>query len=60
MKHGEDGWCVALDRTHMNCGIYEMRPEVCRRFTMNGPYCKAIYADWNNAVAASARREPIA
>jgi Fe-S-cluster containining protein len=60
MKHGEDGWCVALDRTHMNCGIYEMRPAVCRRFAMNGPYCKAIYADWNNAVAANPRRAPVA
>lgn len=26
----------------MNCGIYESRPTVCRRFTMDGPYCRAV------------------
>jgi len=46
MAHGEDGWCVAMDRTHMNCGIYENRPAVCRRFYMGGPYCRAIRADF--------------
>ncbi|HUA81040.1 MAG TPA: YkgJ family cysteine cluster protein [Dyella sp.] len=46
MAHGEDGWCVAVDRTHMNCGIYENRPAVCRRFVMGGPYCKAIRAEY--------------
>jgi len=46
MAHGEDGWCVAMDRTHMNCSIYENRPAVCRRFAMGGPYCKAIRADY--------------
>ncbi|XRD91035.1 YkgJ family cysteine cluster protein [Dyella nitratireducens] len=46
MAHGDDGWCVALDRTHMNCGIYENRPAVCRRFFMGGPYCKAIRAEY--------------
>jgi uncharacterized protein len=42
MAHAEDGWCVALDRTHMNCGIYATRPDVCRRFVMGGAYCNAI------------------
>jgi len=48
MAHDEDGWCVALDGARMNCGIYESRPEVCRRFVMGGPYCQAVreeYAD---------------
>lgn len=45
LRRGEDGWCVALDRAHMNCGIYETRPSACRRFAMNGPYCKSIYAE---------------
>jgi uncharacterized protein len=43
MRRGEDGWCVALNRAHMNCGIYETRPAVCRRFAMSGPYCKSIH-----------------
>lgn len=46
MAHGEDGWCVAMDRTHMNCSIYANRPAVCRRFVMGGPYCKAIRAEY--------------
>lgn len=46
MAHGEDGWCVAMDRTRMNCGIYENRPTICRRFVMGGPYCNAIRSDY--------------
>lgn len=30
----------------MNCGIYETRPEVCRRFVMGGPYCNAVRAEY--------------
>lgn len=43
MAKAEDGWCVALDRASMSCGIYEQRPQVCRRFVMAGPYCSAIF-----------------
>jgi uncharacterized protein len=46
MAHGEDGWCIAMDRTRMNCGIYENRPAVCQRFAMGGPYCRAIRAEY--------------
>ncbi|RDS84203.1 YkgJ family cysteine cluster protein [Dyella psychrodurans] len=46
MAHAEDGWCVAMDRTHMNCGIYANRPSVCRRFVMGGAYCNAIRSDY--------------
>lgn len=46
MARDEDGWCVALDGARMNCGIYEGRPDVCRRFTMGGPYCNAIREDY--------------
>lgn len=48
MARDEEGWCVALDGARMNCGIYESRPSVCRRFAMNGPYCRVVrdeYAD---------------
>lgn len=46
MKHGPDGWCVAMNRASMNCGIYESRPSICRRFVMGGAYCKAIRAEY--------------
>ena len=46
MAHDADGWCVALDRARMNCGIYAQRPVVCRRFVMDGPYCRAVRVDY--------------
>ncbi|HUB91953.1 MAG TPA: YkgJ family cysteine cluster protein [Dyella sp.] len=46
MAHADDGWCVAMDRTRMNCSIYENRPAVCQRFVMGGPYCKAIRTEY--------------
>lgn len=46
MARDEEGWCVALDGARMNCGIYQSRPDVCRRFVMGGPYCKAVRADY--------------
>ncbi|TBR40529.1 MULTISPECIES: YkgJ family cysteine cluster protein [Dyella] len=58
MKRGSDGWCVALNRANMNCGIYETRPSVCRRFVMNGPYCKAVRAEYSGAVSPGAPRKP--
>lgn len=55
MAHGEDGWCLALDRERMCCGIYDQRPSACRRFLMGGPYCLAERA----AYVAGQRRIPI-
>jgi Fe-S-cluster containining protein len=46
MARDEEGWCVAVDAAHMRCGIYETRPQVCRRFVMAGPYCREIRADY--------------
>ena len=46
MAKDEDGWCVALDGARMNCGIYESRPDVCRRFAMGGPYCRAVRTEY--------------
>ncbi|MCC8364649.1 YkgJ family cysteine cluster protein [Lysobacter sp. A6] len=46
MAHDDDGWCVAMDGSRMNCGIYESRPAVCRRFVMGGPYCRAVRAEY--------------
>jgi len=36
-----DGWCAALDRDTMLCGIYERRPTVCRDFQLGGSDCIA-------------------
>ena len=51
MAQDEEGWCVALDGARMNCGIYESRPEICRRFVMNGAYCKAVRSEYSEARA---------
>lgn len=40
MARGDDGWCIALDRSTMSCSIYEQRPSVCRRFVMGAGYCR--------------------
>lgn len=44
MAHRADGFCVAL-ADDGRCGIYELRPQACRRFLMAGPYCRAIRED---------------
>lgn len=46
MARDEEGWCVALDSARMNCGIYDSRPDVCRRFVMDGPYCRAVRQEY--------------
>jgi Fe-S-cluster containining protein len=45
MARDAEGWCVAIDGARMQCGIYETRPQVCRRFVMAGPYCREVQAD---------------
>lgn len=45
MARDEEGWCVALDGASMRCSIYESRPAVCRKFAMDGPYCRSLRAD---------------
>jgi uncharacterized protein len=34
-----DGWCAALNRDTLLCGIYESRPLICREFAMGGEDC---------------------
>jgi len=46
MARDEEGWCVAVDSSHMCCSIYESRPEICRKFSMAGPYCLEVRADY--------------
>lgn len=50
MARGDDGWCVALDRDTMRCGIYALRPQVCRDFRMGGGDCRAERAAWQAAI----------
>lgn len=47
MARDEEGWCVAIDAARMRCSIYDSRPDVCRRFAMDGPDCREIRADYN-------------
>lgn len=39
MSRLDDGWCTALDRDTMLCGIYKRRPTVCRDFPVGGDDC---------------------
>jgi Fe-S-cluster containining protein len=58
MARDEEGWCVAMDGARMNCGIYESRPAICRRFVMNGPYCKSVRAEYAEKRACGAPLTP--
>lgn len=49
MARDEDGWCVALDGAKLNCGIYDTRPTICRKFAMAGPYCLDVRAEARRA-----------
>lgn len=55
MARDADGWCVAVDGARMNCGIYESRPLICRKFAMGSAYCLEIRAE----ARAEAREVPI-
>ncbi len=48
MARDEEGWCVAIDPAHMRCSIYDTRPKICRRFVMDGPYCREVRADYSD------------
>lgn len=39
MARLDDGWCAALDRRTLLCGIYQCRPAVCRDYPMGGSDC---------------------
>ncbi len=41
MRRLDDGWCAALDRNAMNCGIYPYRPLPCREMAVGGDECLA-------------------
>ncbi|MEP7098225.1 MAG: YkgJ family cysteine cluster protein [Dokdonella sp.] len=52
MARGVDGWCSALDRERMCCGIYEQRPSVCRKFAMGSAYCRDERAKYTTQMSA--------
>jgi len=39
MRQGDDGWCVAVDRSTMRCTIYAQRSQICRDFEMGSREC---------------------
>ena len=39
MARLDDGWCAALNRATLLCGIYERRPGLCREYEMGGSDC---------------------
>jgi Fe-S-cluster containining protein len=39
MARLDDGWCAALNRDTMLCGIYAQRPTICRDFELGGSDC---------------------
>lgn len=39
MRREDDGWCAAVDRLTMRCGIYAARPGVCRGFEVGDTDC---------------------
>ncbi len=39
MARLNDGWCAALQRDTMLCGIYEQRPGVCRDYAVGDSDC---------------------
>ena len=41
MARLDDGWCAALERDALLCGIYERRPAVCRDYPVGGSDCIA-------------------
>lgn len=52
MAHGEDGWCSALDLNTMRCSIYDLRPGICRKFSMGSAFCRAERDAWHGLEAA--------
>lgn len=52
MARLDDGWCAALQRDTLLCGIYARRPAICRDFQVGGFDCIAE----RSGLAASIQR----
>ena len=58
MAHAADGYCVALGADRRSCGIYDVRPQPCRRFTMGAPYCRSERLRASELIARAVPAEP--
>ncbi len=56
MAKGDDGWCVALDRSTHRCTIYDERPSICRKYAMGSPSCRDERQKWFGASIPTAVR----
>lgn len=48
IAHGEDGYCVHLDRTTYKCTVHESRPVPCRGFDCRGNEKWPVWTDFDN------------
>lgn len=55
MGKADDGWCAALDRESMSCGIYARRPLACREFDEDGADCHEERANWRRIALSLVR-----
>ncbi len=53
MARFADGWCAALERNTMLCGIYERRPTICRDYLLGDSEC---IAERSNLAAVTLRK----
>jgi len=49
IEHGEDGYCVHLDRCTKGCGVYQQRPVPCRGYDCRED--RRIWLDFDKRVA---------
>ena len=56
MARSDDGWCAALDRDTLLCGIYERRPAICRDYEVGGSDCVSERAKDASVIVWQAKR----
>lgn len=55
MARLDDGWCAALERDTMRCGIYARRPTLCRDYPVGGDDCLVERAKHGAVILRMAR-----
>ena len=50
IAHGEDGYCVHLDRGSFQCTVREHRPVPCRGFDCQNDQKWSVWSDYNNKI----------
>jgi hypothetical protein len=56
IAHGEDGYCVHMDRHTHRCGVYDQRPIPCRGYDCSND--SRIWLDFENKVINPEIYEP--